>query len=128
MKKYGIWCCGIFVLCLGILTAAYQFSFRYSEEKVKEQAEIQEETLEQTKKEAGYEVSAKGNTDNGEEVFYLTDLNGFVVVYKQDKSTVYEYTNIVTEDLPEDVRKEIEQGKEIRTIEKLYGFLEGYSS
>ena len=35
---------------------------------------------------------------------------------------------LVVEDLPEDVRQEILDGKEIRTVEKLYGFLENYSS
>lgn len=127
MKRYGIWYCVIFACCLGLLGAAYQISFHYAEEKARQEAKIEEAKIQEAQKEAGYEVSAKGSKGE-DEVFYLMDLNGFVAVYKSDKTTIYEYTNIVTADLPEDVRQEIEKGKEIRTIKKLYGFLENYSS
>ncbi|MBY0759584.1 MULTISPECIES: hypothetical protein [Sellimonas] len=127
MKRYGIWYCVIFACCLGLLGAAYQISFHYAEEKARQEAKIEEAKIQEAQKEAGYEVSAKGSKGE-DEVFYLMDLNGFVAVYKSDKTTIYEYTNIVTADLPEDVRQEIEKGKEIRTVKKLYGFLENYSS
>ena len=127
MKRYGIWYCVIFACCLGLLGAAYQISFHYAEEKARQEAKIEEAKIQEAQKEAGYEVSAKGSKGE-DEVFYLMDLNGFVAVYKSDKTTTYEYTNIVTADLPEDVRQEIEKGKEIRTVKKLYGFLENYSS
>ncbi len=127
MKRYGIWYCVIFACCLGLLGAAYQISFHYAEEKARQEVKIEEAKIQEAQKEAGYEVSAKGSKGE-DEVFYLMDLNGFVAVYKSDKTTIYEYTNIVTADLPEDVRQEIEKGKEIRTVKKLYGFLENYSS
>ena len=127
MKRYGIWYCVIFACCLGLLGAAYQISFHYAAEKARQEAKIEEAKIQEAQKEAGYEVSAKGSKGE-DEVFYLMDLNGFVAVYKSDKTTIYEYTNIVTADLPEDVRQEIEKGKEIRTVKKLYGFLENYSS
>ena len=48
--------------------------------------------------------------------------------YLSDKKTVYEYTDISLEDLPENLQKEIQNGKYIETSESLYGFLENYSS
>lgn len=126
MKKYSI---GLFVLflgCVALIGAAYQFSFQYSKKQAEEEARLKQEIMESVKEEEDA-VAAEGNVSKGE-VFYLMDLNGFVAVYKADKETIYEYTNIVVEDLPEDVRQEIQEGKEIRSAEKLYGFLENYSS
>lgn len=126
MKKYSI---GLFVLflgCVALIGAAYQFSFQYSKKQAQEEARLKQEIMEPVKEEEDA-VAAEGNVSKGE-VFYLMDLNGFVAVYKADKETIYEYTNIVVEDLPEDVRQEIQEGKEIRSAEKLYGFLENYSS
>lgn len=126
MKKYSI---GLFVLflgCVALIGAAYQFSFQYSKKQAEEEARLKQEIMESVKEEEDA-VAAEGNVSKGE-VFYLMDLNGFVAVYKADKETIYEYTNIVVEDLPEDVRQEIQEGKEIRSVEKLYGFLENYSS
>lgn len=126
MKKYSI---GLFVLflgCVALIGAAYQFSFQYSKKQAEEEARMKQEIMESVKEEEDA-VAAEGNVSKGE-VFYLMDLNGFVAVYKADKETIYEYTNIVVEDLPEDVRQEIQEGKEIRSVEKLYGFLENYSS
>src|SRR5699024_794923 len=108
MKRYGIWYCVIFACCLGLLGAAYQISFHYAEEKARQEAKIEEAKIQEAQKEAGYEVSAKGSKGE-DEVFYLMDLNGFVAVYKSDKTTIYEYTNIVPADLQEDVLQEIEK-------------------
>ena len=126
MKKYSIGLFVLFIGCVALIGAAYQFSFQYSKKLAEEQARMKQEIMESVKEEEDA-VAAEGSVSK-EEVFYLKDLNGFVAVYKADKETIYEYTNIVVEDLPEDVRQEIQEGKEIRTVEKLYGFLENYSS
>ena len=60
--------------------------------------------------------------------YYLAEKNGYVVVYLSDKKTVYEYTDILFRDLPEDLQAEIETGKPVENTELLYGFLENYSS
>lgn len=126
MKKYSIGLFVLFIGCVALIGAAYQFSFQYSKKQAEEQARMKQEIMESVKEEEDA-VAAEGSVSK-EEVFYLKALNGFVAVYKADKETIYEYTNIVVEDLPEDVRQEIQEGKEIRTVEKLYGFLENYSS
>lgn len=59
--------------------------------------------------------------------YYLMEEEGKVVVYKGDKSTVFEPTEILVESLPKELQKEIRQGKFIDTEEELYNFLENYS-
>lgn len=126
MKKYSIGLLVLFCCCIALIGAAYQFSFELSRNQAKEEARIQQEKLQSAKEEEDV-IAAEGDISK-DETFYLMELNGFVAVYRSDKETIYEYTNIIVEDLPEDVRQEIMEGKEIRTVEKLYGFLENYSS
>ena len=52
----------------------------------------------------------------------------FVFVYLNDKKTVYEYTDIPLDGLPETLQQEIHNGKYVETSAALYGFLENYSS
>lgn len=54
--------------------------------------------------------------------------NGAVSVYYSDKKTVYSYTDIKAETLPDSVRKELYSGMEIDSLGALYDFLESYSS
>ena len=63
-----------------------------------------------------------------EECYYLAELSGYVVVYKSDKKTIFEYTNILMEELPEDLQLKIRKGMKLENIMEVYGFLENYSS
>ena len=108
------------------VTLAPVLEKKVPKDQAKEEARLKQEIVQAAREEEAA-IAAEGDVSK-EEVFYLKDLNGFIAVYKSDKKTIYEYTNIVVEDLPEDVRQEILDGKEIRTVEKLYGFLENYSS
>ena len=54
--------------------------------------------------------------------------NGAVTVYYSDKKTVYSYTDIQAENLPDNVRRELYGGMEIESLGALYDFLETYSS
>lgn len=60
--------------------------------------------------------------------YYLVAENGMVTVYYIDKKTVYEYTDIQLNTLPQELQTEIESGKCIKDTEELYNFLENYSS
>ena len=72
-------------------------------------------------------VSTDGEVSD-RECFYLYSLNGYLIVYAGDNKTVYEYTDIPTDNLPETIQLEIKNGKFIESKEELYGFLENYSS
>lgn len=60
--------------------------------------------------------------------FYLCEQNGRVTVYYSDLRTVYEYTEIVCEELPEEIRNSLQTGFYVRDAKELYGILEGYTS
>lgn len=105
MKKYWIALVVCIILVLGILAIGYK------------NERNEEEILLAAREEASKEF-----------YFYLSDLNGYVAVYLDDQSTIYEYTNIAVTELPEQVKNEIINGKKIKSVQELYGFLENYSS
>ena len=52
----------------------------------------------------------------------------FIVVYREDKQTLYMNTDILLEDLSDTLQTEVMKGKYVETEEELYHFLESYSS
>lgn len=60
--------------------------------------------------------------------YYLTEEQGCVSIYLDDKETLYENTSIRLSSLPDALKTEIKNGKYIRTEKELYDFLENYSS
>ena len=122
-KKYGIGLFTIALVLMAVVTYGYRAEYRYSQELVEEgEKEQTENSISQEKT-----VSTQGDAQK-DELYYLKDLNGYVVVYMNDRTTVYEYTNILISDLPDTYQNEITNGMIIEGTEKLYGFLENYSS
>ncbi len=62
------------------------------------------------------------------ESFYLAVYDNEVVVYLEDRKTVYIETQIELDSLPEQLQRDIIQMMWIENEEKLYDFLENYSS
>lgn len=60
--------------------------------------------------------------------YYLMVADHFIVVYLEDKQTLYMNTDILLASLSDGLQAEIMQGKYIETEEELYNFLESYSS
>lgn len=60
--------------------------------------------------------------------FYLAVYDNEVLVYLEDKETVYIETDIMLEQLPEEIQKDIIDMLWIENEEELYNFLETYSS
>lgn len=60
--------------------------------------------------------------------FTLAEKDGYVVIYDKDQTDVFEYTDISIYDLPEELQKEILNGKHLRDEGDLYDFLEAYTS
>lgn len=63
-----------------------------------------------------------------ENKFYLCRKGDFIVVYYSDLKTVYEYTEIRTDSLKEEIRQAVEQGFYVKDAQELYSILEGYTS
>ncbi len=119
-QKYSV---GIFILFLMVLvffTGSHKFWRK----------DIQESQMTEQKEQL--QSSAESVVTDGhalkEDCFFLKESNGYVVVYLSDGKTIYEYTDILFEELPEKVRTEVRNGKYIEDQEELYGFLENYSS
>lgn len=60
--------------------------------------------------------------------YYAKSFNGTVVILNGDEKTVYEYTQIGIEALPEELQEQITSGIYLENEEDLYSFLENYSS
>lgn len=62
------------------------------------------------------------------EGYYAKSFNGTIVILNGDEKTVYEYTEIPINVLPDNLRQEVISGYYLETDEALYSFLENYSS
>lgn len=60
--------------------------------------------------------------------YFIGIRNDMVVVYHNDKKTVYEYTGINCKNLPLEEQKKLNYGIYVKDEEQLYGILEDYSS
>lgn len=60
--------------------------------------------------------------------YYMVLEEGYIVVYKQDKTTVFLETGIGEEELDESERELLLQGVGVKNISELYRYLEGYTS
>lgn len=109
---------GVFLL-VSALGIGYQLSYQYAVERQEARLETEEQRIES--------ITTKGNAEKNEG-YYLSELHGYLVVYLSDKKTIYEVTNILLTELPDEVQREIKNGKYIATESELYGFLENYSS
>ena len=72
------------LLILAILSYAYYADYNYRKEIARTEQTEQQET-EQT-------VSTQGGAHK-EGVYYLKNRNGYVIVYLDDQTSIYEYTN-----------------------------------
>lgn len=63
-----------------------------------------------------------------EEGFYLMVADHYVIVYREDKQSIYMNTDILLESLNSGLQDEIIKGKYIENEQELYNFLESYSS
>ena len=123
-SKYVIGFFAVIVIFGALLSAGYQMTYNRVLER---QAAIEDQSADTRSIEAELETPKDEGKEEGEG-YYLCELQGFVVVYLSDRSTVYEFTEIPLTDLPEEVQQEIAAGKYISDKEALYGFLENYSS
>lgn len=123
-KKYMIGFFSLILICGVLLTAGYQISY----DRVAQRRTGPEHGTTDTRSIAAEGEAVDKNTEDAEEGYYLCEMQGFVVVYLDDKKTIYEMTEIPLTDLPEEVQQEVSAGKYIPTQEELYGFLENYSS
>lgn len=118
-KQYSISFFAILITFSLLLSIAYYSGYeRIHVKQQKERVKTEENKT---------SMPTKGDVEKSE-VYYLKELNGFVVVYLSDKKSIFEYTSIPVDNLPEAVANQIKEGLPVETAESLYSFLEGYSS
>ena len=121
--KYVIGLLAVFLLITALLAAGYQISYRHVMES--QAAAAEKEAATESIAAEGEAVKEKKGEEDG---YWISYLQGYVTVYLSDRTTIYEMTDILLTDLPEEVQQEIAAGKYISTTEELYAFLENYSS
>ncbi len=123
-KKYGIILTFSLFAFLAVLSLGYREEYKYLVRKSQNPSETQSEN-----QSGDALLQVQGTAEKEEEQsYYLTILNGYVVVFRSDRQTLFEYTDIPLADLPTELQNELKKGKIIIGEEKLYGFLENYSS
>ncbi len=122
-KKYSIGFLIAGLAAILLISGAYQISYYTAVEHAKE-----EKVLPEAKEPENIDSVAAEGEATEDYSYYLLEENGYVVVYLSDKKTIYEYTSIDVEELPVLLQNEVKNGKYIKDIEELYGFLENYSS
>ena len=110
-KEYSIGFLSVIIVGVLILGIAYDYSYNLSADRMKKEKSMKADS-----------------TQLLNDCYYLMEVNGYLVVYHSDKKTPYEYTDILFEELPSALKQEIKNGKYIKNMEELYGFLENYSS
>ena len=123
-KKYGVILTFSLFAFLAVLSLGYREEYKYLVRKSQNPSETQSENQSD---DALLQVQGTAEKEE-EQSYYLTILNGYVVVFRSDRQTLFEYTDIPLADLPTELQNELKKGKIIIGEEKLYGFLENYSS
>ena len=112
-KKYSI---GFLILTIGVIVI-FSFINRIHYRRLEKQFEL-DKRLEQDR-------ITQGIVEN---YYYIKDKDGYVIVYEADEKTVYEYTNILVDELPEKMQESVRKGVKVDSLGQIYGFLENYSS
>ncbi|MFQ9933900.1 MAG: hypothetical protein ACLRVQ_05660 [Lachnospiraceae bacterium] len=92
-------------------------SFSENRIVIRKNVEIAEETTE-------YEF----NIGDNEPKYYIFLIDNAVIVYKEDKTTVYMETGITADELDETVAQELIMGVAVKNISELYRLLESYTT
>ena len=121
--RYSIGFISILFVLMILIGGANLWEF----ERVREKAE-QEKIIKSEENSDKESVRAADGQATKAECFYLSEDQGYIIVLKSDRKTVYEYTNIPVEELPVLIQTEVKNGKYIEDEKELFGFLENYSS
>src|SRR5699024_777475 len=113
--KYVIGLLAAFLLIAALLAAGYQISYRHVMDR--QAAAAEEEAATESIAAEGEAVKEEKSEGDG---YWISQLQGYVTVYLSDRTTIYEMTDILLTDLPEEVQQEIAAGKYISTTEELY--------
>ncbi|MFR3124057.1 MAG: hypothetical protein ACLTN0_00805 [Coprococcus phoceensis] len=118
-KRYGIgFLIGMIVFTL-VLVCAYQLSYDRAMRKL----EAKQKSIQKKQENV---IETKGSAQK-EEGYFIKEKDGYIIVYLSDEKTVYEYTTIEIQYLPERIQEEVkkrEKGRyyrrSLRILRKLF--------
>ena len=90
--------------------------------------QIEEQQIQEIEREKMISPSVETNKELTYFKYMIYQDGERLTVYESDSTTIYMQTDIMVEQLPEDVREQLDLGIGIQTEEELYDFLESYSS
>ncbi len=111
----SIFCAILLIAMVWLYIKFYNERKPLAEEQTTEQSITKEEAIEISQEYTNY-------------AYYAKDEDGRVVVYSVKKKNLYMETGIETFTLPSVIQEKLEEGIFFETEEKLYDFLESYSS
>ncbi len=121
-KRMRTFFLGALVLSISAWIGGRQYYLKLNEKEQEKIIEIQEAETEQ------FEDSVESANIQNKKAFVVREEEGYLNVYFGEKDALYMYTGIAYQGLPEELKKEISNGKTFDTLEDLYRFLESYSS
>lgn len=121
-KRMRTFFLGALVLSTSAWIGGRQYYLKLNEKEQEKIIEVQEAETEQ------FEESVESANIQNKKAFVVREEDGYLNVYFGEKDTLYMYTGIAYQGLPEELKKEISNGKTFDTLEDLYRFLESYSS
>lgn len=121
-KTYAHFFLGALVLSISAWIGGRQYYLKLNEKEQEKIIEIQEAETEQ------FEDSVESANIQNKKAFVIREEDGYLNVYFGEEDALYMYTGIAYQGLPEELKKEISNGKTFDTLEDLYRFLESYSS
>lgn len=138
-KIYPIAACFVFVIiCTGMIVVSIlsnrqscdseYISSRQPEEMTSAKQETREENMISSENSVQIPVVAPVEQKRQNSGYVLEVWNGKLQVIERSTNQVYMDTEIMYEQLPEDVRKSIDTGRYFSSIEEILAFLESYSS
>ena len=79
------------------------------------------------------EIENNDNNDNdldytGEIRYYIMDSDGYVTIFKNDKTSIFLNTEIMTINIEEKFREQLKEGIPVKDIYEMYGYLESITS
>lgn len=121
-KRMRTFFLGALVLSTSAWIGGRQYYLKLNEKEQEKIIEVQEAETEQ------FEESVESVSIQNKKAFVVREEDGYLNVYFGEEDTLYMYTGIAYQGLPEELKKEISNGKTFDTLEDLYRFLESYSS
>lgn len=119
--------------CIGGYFAGYHYVTGTYPEEIKAIPEMITDKSQEEKTDTGNEKKETESATESAAIqknfeYVIVEEDGYLTVYHADLKTKYMDTDISMEELDDDIKASVQNGKKFENAEELYSFLENYSS